>query len=170
MNISSLSLLFNYNYWANGQILAATKKVTAEQFIAPAEFPFGGLRGTLTHILGAEQAWRVRFEGQAHLIEDFPETAFPTVEALEAKWREDEASMRAYLASLREEDLEKGVSYPIGEGKTRTRILWHCLIHVANHGTSHRSEAAALLTRYGQSPGDLDFGVFLLGVHPPIDV
>jgi uncharacterized damage-inducible protein DinB len=170
MNTKDLSLLFNYNYWANGQILAATKKVTLEQFIAPAEFPFGGLRGTLAHILGAEQAWRVRFEGMAHLIEDYPETAFPTVEALEAKWREDEASMRAYLASLREDDLEKGVSYPLDNGKTRTRILWHCLIHLANHGTQHRSEAAALLTRFGQSPGDLDFGVFLMGVHPPVDV
>jgi uncharacterized damage-inducible protein DinB len=170
MNLSSISLLYDYNYWANGQILAAAKKVTAEQFLAPAEFPFGGLRGTLVHILGAEQAWRVRFEGKAHLIEDYLETAFPTIESLEARWREDEASMRAYLTSLREDDLEKGVSYPINGGKTRTRILWHCLFHLVNHGAQHRSEAAALLTRYGQSPGDLDFGIFLNTAHPPVDV
>jgi len=39
--------------------------------------------------------------------------------------------------------------------------LWHCLWHVVNHGTQHRSEAAALLTRFNQSPGDLDFTVFM---------
>jgi uncharacterized damage-inducible protein DinB len=40
-------------------------------------------------------------------------------------------------------------------------VLWHLLVHVLNHGTQHRSEAALLLTSYGQSPGDLDLILFL---------
>jgi uncharacterized damage-inducible protein DinB len=35
------------------------------------------------------------------------------------------------------------------------------MIHVMNHGTQHRSEAAAILTSFNQSPGDLDFTMYL---------
>jgi len=38
--------------------------------------------------------------------------------------------------------------------------VWQCLAHVVNHGTQHRSEAAALLTAAGASPGEIDLIFF----------
>ena len=38
--------------------------------------------------------------------------------------------------------------------------FWQALAHVVNHGTQHRSEAAALLTAAGRSPGELDMIVY----------
>jgi uncharacterized damage-inducible protein DinB len=40
--------------------------------------------------------------------------------------------------------------------KTRQMALWGMILHVANHGTQHRAEAAAMLTSFGHSPCDLD--------------
>jgi len=69
--------------------------------------------------------------------------------------------MRAFLAGLKDEDLDSIIRYTTSGGIQRERVLWHCLFHVVNHGTQHRSEAAVMLTDFGQSPGDIDFPLFL---------
>ena len=160
MNIQDIHLIYEYNYWANKKILIASANVTYEQFAASAAFPYGGLHGTLLHILEAEWSWRALFqkiEGASELLS----TEYPDLSAIETRWRAEETAMRTYLASLRDEDMESHLRYTTDEGLKRDRILWHCLLHVVNHGTQHRSEAAALLTDYGSSPSDLDLTVFL---------
>lgn len=160
MNIQNILTIYDYNYWANKRLLVASAAVSQEQFLAPAAFPFGGLRGTLVHILDAEWGWRGLFETKSFEA-DLKSNDFPTVQSIEERWREEEKAMRAYLANLRDEDMESHLRYTTDTGVERDRILWHCLYHVINHGTQHRSEAAALLTDFGSSPGDLDFTVFL---------
>ena len=160
MNIQDIQTIYDYNYWANKKILDSSAKVNQEQFEAAATFPYGGLRGTLLHILDTEWGWRALFQN-IDFATDLKETEFTTLATLETRWREEETAMRAYLTSLSDEDMESHLYYTTDTGVERDRILWHCLLHVVNHGTQHRSEAAALLTNYGQSPGDLDFTVFL---------
>lgn len=162
MNLPDILFLYEYNYWANKKILAASAGVTQEQFTAPANFPFGGLRGTLVHLVDAERIWRVLFETQIVTEDqDLVATDFPTFESLEQKFREEEELMRAYLNALSDEDMDSHLRYEASSGIQRDRIMWHCHVHLVNHGTQHRSEAAAILTDFGHSPGELDFTVFL---------
>jgi uncharacterized damage-inducible protein DinB len=94
-------------------------------------------------------------------FDDLEEADFPTFETLEQLWHEEERAIRDYLAGLSDDNLTDYVRYTTDEGNKRERLLWHCLLHVVNHGTQHRSEAAAILTGYGYSPGELDFTAFL---------
>ena len=160
MNIQDIQLVYEYNYWASGKILAASTKVTREQFLAPAEFPFGGLRGTLVHIVDAEYGWRGLFE-ENKFGEKIKAEKFSNLKSLAERFQVEEKAMRAYLNGLTDEDMESHKKYTADNGEPRDRVLWHCLYHVVNHGSQHRSEAAALLTSFGASPGDLDFTVFL---------
>jgi len=61
---------------------------------------------------------------------------------------------------LTEEMLNSTIHYVI-PGALRKRVVWHILLDLIIHATQHRSEAAALLTSYGQSPGDFDFIMFM---------
>jgi uncharacterized damage-inducible protein DinB len=135
-------------------------EVSPDQFLAPAPFPHGGLRGTLVHTLFAEWIWRQRWTGTSPTYRLQPEQ-FPTFESLRMRWAEEEKQLMDFVQALTDENLNRMISYTNTSGKPFTRVLWHMLAHVVNHGTQHRAEAAAMLTDLGHSPGDIDLIVFL---------
>lgn len=160
MNKQDITLLYRYNQWANARILNAAANVTGEQFLAPATFPHGGLRGTLVHALFAEWIWRHRWEGTSPAARLKPED-FPTFEALRTRWADEEKLLMSFVDEVTDERLNSRFSYNATDGTPFERVLWHTMVHLVNHGTQHRSEAAALLTDFGHSPGDIDFVYFL---------
>ena len=160
MNKQDILTLYRYNQWANQKILRVAANVTAEQFLADAPFPHGGLRGTLTHTLFAEWIWRNRWEGTSPTVRIQPEE-FPTFESLQARWSYEEAKLMKFVEEIADEALNLPFHYKNTKGVPQQSILWHAMAHVVNHGTQHRAEAAALLTAYGCSPGDVDMIYFL---------
>ena len=160
MNTKDIQLLYKYNSWANARILNAATKVSQEQFTAPASHPHNDLRHTLTHTLFAEWLWRNRWMGQSQPV-PFLSEDFPTFDALQSRWAEEEQALNDFVASLTDEKLNSTFQYQTTKGKTYENILWQVMAHVVNHGTQHRSESAAILTELGHSPGDIDLIIFL---------
>lgn len=160
MNKQDITLLYKYNQWANAKILNAAASVTLDQYLAPASFPHGGLRGTLAHTLFAEWIWRHRWEGISPTVRFKPED-FPEFESLRSRWAEEEQLLMSFVENVTDERLNSRFFYTTTTGEPHERILWQVMVHVVNHGTQHRSEAAALLTDFGHSPGDLDLVYFL---------
>ena len=160
MNKQDILLLFQYNQWANAKILSAAAQVTQEKFVAPAPFPHGGLRSTLVHALSAEWIWRTRWEGTSPTKLLKPEE-FPDFSSLRARWAQEEMQLMNFVNGVSEERLNSAFDYRNTAGTPFTKVLWHVMAHVVNHGTQHRTEAAAMLTEFGHSPGDIDLVIFV---------
>ena len=160
MNKQDITLLYKYNQWANEKILQQVTKVSLEQFLAPASFPHGGLRSTLVHALFAEWIWRHRWEGTSIVVPLKPED-FPTIESLLARWADEEKLLMKFTSDITDERLTGYFIYTDTQGTPHERVLWQTMVHLVNHGTQHRSEAAVMLTGFGFSPGDIDLIYYL---------
>ncbi len=161
MKPEEIITLYQYNYWANGQILKAAALAGDDFYRAPAPVSWGSLRGTLVHILSSEWVWRMRCqEGKSPSFHLSPDD-FPTLQVLGERWLEEEHAMLDFIARLRDVDLDRLIRYTSTRGVDYTNSLWQPLVHIVNHGTQFRSEAAVILSQAGHSPGDLDFIYYL---------
>ncbi len=159
MHKNDIETLIAYNFWADNEILSACERISVADFTRPV-MPDPGwhsLRGTLVHLLDTEYGWRVALQN----LPDsgvMSEADFPDVASLKARWQEEAAAWRATIAGLD----DAALNAVWREEGTIQRTRWQTILHVINDGTHHRSEAAAMLTGYGHSPGELDFEGYLV--------
>ena len=126
--------------------------------MAPTNYGHGSLRETLFHMLRAEWTWRVLCQDQYIQPALLPRSEdFASLDKIKARWQEEEQLMRRFLTGLSDEEIAGKVQIKNRDGTETAIAVWHMLVHAAMHSMQHRSEAAAILTSYGQSPGDLDF-------------
>lgn len=148
MQTDEIRWLFAYDRWATGRVLDALDGIDPAVWSRTHVVDERGLGGIMVHQLGAAQRWRISLATQGEGEEPEPEREpLPTVEELRARWEEEWAAVDEWLSTLTE-----GFIGYVHEGVP----IWHMLVHVVNHGTQHRSEAAVLLTADGRSPGELD--------------
>lgn len=159
MHKTDIETLIAYSFWADNKILNACERLSPADFTRQVTPDPGwhSLRGTLVHLLDTAYGWRVTLQNlpDAGVMR---EADFPDVVSLRARWQEEEAAWRAYIADLDEATLN---AVWREKGKIQ-QTRWQTIVHVINDGTHHRSEAAAMLTGFGQSPGELDFAGYLV--------
>jgi uncharacterized damage-inducible protein DinB len=150
VNVDDIRYLFAYDRWATARVLAQLDGIDDSTWSATKVVDERGLGGILVHHLGASQRWRhgLLDDGETPRPEREP---LPPPEALASAWADEWQAQACWIDGMDDAWLrrtDEGVRF------------WEMLVHVVNHGTQHRSEAAALLTAAGRSPGDLDLIVF----------
>jgi uncharacterized damage-inducible protein DinB len=155
MRTADIQALFDFTYWADRQILQAAASLPTKDFTRPITITYRNLRGTLVHTLDVEMSWRRRLRGEPKEVWDASLSGddYPTADALADHWARDEAEMRAWLASLRDEDLTAIADL----GNADRFPLWYYLVHIVTHSEQQRRDAQINLAHLGQEPPDLEF-------------
>jgi uncharacterized damage-inducible protein DinB len=138
-----LQQLYDYNYWANHRILTAAQCLTEEQLHRQQGHSWGSVHAVLLHIMNAEWIWLQRWKGQSPRA-SFSQADFPTLDSIQNNWSVLEIEMRAFVTAQTPQSLVRVVPYTSTRGESFRLVLWQMMAHVANHGTHHRGELAAM--------------------------
>jgi len=113
------------------------------------------VRGTLTHIMGAEWIWLERWKGVSP-TRGLDEGEFQDVLALRERWKAIEAHRAAWFESVRERQFVEIVRYRTLDGRGYGAPLWQLVQHVVNHGSYHRGAVVHMLRQLGAKPVSTD--------------
>lgn len=155
MRIDDIRFLVEFDRWATRRILASLDGLDDGLWSTANAIGDRGLGGILVHHLGATQRWRHGLSLAPGELPRPEREALPSPPELVTAWDVEWVGWDAWL-----ETLDDGALLSLDEEIP----MWQLLTHVVNHGTQHRSEAAALLTEGGRSPGDLDMVDFAEGL------
>jgi len=160
MSVSYFQTLYNYNAWANQRVLDSAAQLTTEQLQATGSASFDSIFATMVHTIGAQWMWLSRWQGISPRAM-FDPADFADLAAVRTRWEQLEQDTQAFVSSLDDQALERVVEYTNTKGQPFAYPLWQLMLHQVNHATQHRSEVAAMLTQFGQSPGWLDLIFYL---------
>jgi uncharacterized damage-inducible protein DinB len=149
-----ISAMYEYGIWANNKLLDTAKALSNEQLLKPFTNYQFTILGSFVHLVTAERRWHQAWTG-VPMEDRLTAEDLPTIDAVRAKWEPLWAERRVFIESLKPEQLPQAFTRTF-RGQSQSTILWQAMVHVANHGTQHRSEIALMLTDLGHSPGDLD--------------
>jgi len=152
-------LLFEYNAWANRQILDSCDALSDEQFTRNLGSSFPSVRDTLAHIAAAQWIWSERFAGQTPAgPPDWYKSAGRA--ALRERLAALDRSLIDFTSRLGPADPERIIEYRNMAGQPSAQPLWQPLQHLANHSTYHRGQIVTMLRQLGAAPPHTDLIVF----------
>ena len=163
MNADAFRHFYNYHFTENRKVWEHVASLTFEQFTQPVDYSRGSVRDQLVHLLDAEDMWFSELRG-AQPLEPLPETVTADDRiAIRVHWDKVEGNIRAYLASLHDEQL---FSKPITDPEEdKDLIVWQVLLHIANHATDHRAQLLRTLHDLGVDTKTQDY-IFYVYENP----
>ena len=159
--LTAVRRLYSYDASMNRRVLGVASELDNGQFTSVVVHGQPSIRDTLIHIADAMTChlpwWNGSMTRDESFARQFPPADYPDVRAVSEFIHAVEQEAAGFIATLTgDPDLERVYRRTRPDGSIVERPLWEMMLHVANHGTQHRSEVALMLTALGHSPGDLD--------------
>lgn len=159
--MSYASTLMRYKAWADDVFLSVVSALPAIELTAPRTIFFGSLIRTLNHSYTMDYVWQSHLLGNPHGLQSRNPQQCPDINELTATQQDIDRWYVEYSNTLTDGELSQHVEFEfIGGGRgvmSRSEIL----LHVVNHGTYHRGQAADIVYNCNVVPPVTDLSVFL---------
>ena len=147
--------LFAYNAWAHRIIFDALAALPAEEYARDLKSSFGGIQGTLAHIVWAEQLWLHRWVGRPN-----PEVAqgndLRSLAEVRSRWEQVERERAAFVGGLSEARLDETRVVKPSSGGEYVHTFRQMFRHFVNHSSYHRGQIVVFLRQLGHAAPNTD--------------
>lgn len=154
VSIDTLKLHIDYTIWATQRVLEAAAALTPAELNRDFETADKSVLGTLLHIYSADFAWIERTDGRS--VTAVPYAKDASLEWLQKEWPRVWERWKVYVGGLTEEAAEIEIAYRTLKGDPYRSAPWQIVMHVVNHASHHRGQAAGFMRSMGKTPPVLD--------------
>lgn len=158
MTLQEVKVLHAYNAWATNRMFETLAHVPEQQYKENRNASFGGLHGTLAHLVGAEKLWLARWIGRTEPMLNTAEV--PSLVGLKALWETVGYETAKFIGGMTDKRLQETFVMKTTSGREFTHIYWQAIQHVVNHSTYHRGQLVTLLRQIGITPPQTDLIAF----------
>ena len=95
MNLDTIQMLYDYNYWAHRRVWDYLIRLEDEAFYRNVDYSIGSIHSQLVHTMSAEWIWLSRLQGTSPTV-ILQNEDYPTRESIRTKWDEIENDMRYF--------------------------------------------------------------------------
>jgi len=143
-----------YRSWAKERLLGSLEAVKQEDFERDLHSSHGGIRGTLFHIVNAENIWTQRLSGQSVVLLD--ESGLKTIDDFKREWSQVDKKLSSLVDGFTDEQLRTRFDYQDMKGNKYSNPRIWALQQVFNHFTYHRGQIVAMQRQLGYKPANTD--------------
>jgi uncharacterized damage-inducible protein DinB len=155
MRVEELTVLYEYDNWANKRLFPVVLQLTPEQFTQPVGGQYASIRDVLVHMVSAEWGWLSRCGG-AERGPTLRAANYPTAASVSEVYTRVAAYVSEFLSELKDDDLDHIITFPNPSGEKRSMPLGELMKHAAIHGVHHRGQIALMLQLLGYDPDNFD--------------
>ena len=148
--INLISKMFEYNLWANTQLIELCSGLVDEQLEIEIEGVFGRIHPTLVHIIRAEGSYLNRLAGARPWADDLEWDNMPMSDLLA---KAQLSGNKLFAIANKADPATRHVTEL--QGKPYHFFNWTVLLQTLYHGIEHRTQIKFLLTQLGVAHPEL---------------
>jgi uncharacterized damage-inducible protein DinB len=155
VTVDALRTHLDYTRWATARLVHAAGLLTPQELTKDLGTADRSVLGTLVHVYAADRVWLGRILGNppAAFIDPERDMHMPVLEndwpVLLDRWQDWASTLTDHSVTLK-------IPYKDLKGNPYETPAWQIVLHVVNHATHHRGQAAGFIRALGYVPPPLD--------------